>query len=197
VVGEKEPLRARLAGLGALLLALALALAPAVAHGEDYRALGACRAGVPNGGYELRDADGALRVAGAFAQGHLTGTFIFWTAGGARLAVLPFDDDAKNGTVALWYAVPNAAVESGRRLEAPYVDDLPHGIQRSWHANGRPRAEYRYEQGVLADARAWTEAGEPLSDAAARGQAATDAAANAQIYAALLALIHDHGPPCG
>jgi hypothetical protein len=193
VVGEKEPLRACLAGLGALLLTLA----PAAACGEDFRAVGTCRAGVPNGGYELYDADGALRVAGAFAQGHLTGTFIFWTAGGARLAVLPFDNDAKNGTVALWYAAADAAIESGRRLEAPYVDDRPHGVQRSWHANGRPRAEYRYEQGVLADAHAWTEGGEPLAYAAAVGQATADAEVDAQIYATLLALVRDHRPPCG
>jgi hypothetical protein len=193
VVGKKRPLRARLAALGALLLALV----PAVACGEDYRAVGACRAGVPNGAYELRDAGGALRVVGAFAQGHLTGTFIFWTTGGARRAVLPFDNDAKNGTVALWYAAPDAAVESGRRLEAPYVDDQPQGIQRAWHANGRPRAEYRYEQGILAEARAWTESGEPLADAAARSQAAADAEATARIVASLLALVRNHRPPCG
>lgn len=193
MVGEEEPLSARLASLCALLLALA----PALTCGEDYRAVGACRAGVPNGAYELRDANGSLRAVGAFALGHLTGTFVFWTPGGARLAVLPFDNDVKNGTVALWYAAADAAVESGRKLEAPYVDDRPQGIQRSWHADGRPRAEYRYEHGVLADAHAWTEAGEPLGDAAARGQAADDAEANARIYASLLSLVREHRPPCG
>jgi hypothetical protein len=192
-VGQEEPLSARLARVCALLLALS----PAMACGEGYRALGTCRGAVPNGGYELRGADGALRVVGAFAQGHLTGTFIFWTPGGARLAVLPFDNDAKNGTAALWYAASDASLESGRKLEAPFVDDHPQGVERSWHANGRPRGEYRYEQGVLVEAHAWTEAGEPLGDAAARGQAAADAQANARIYAALVGLVRDHQPPCG
>jgi hypothetical protein len=180
----------------ARLCALALALAPGVVFGQSYGVDGACRAGVPHGGYELRADDGRLRVVGAFAQGHLTGTFIFWTSRGARLAVLPFDNDAKNGTVAIWYAPPDAPVEGGRRLEAPYVADLPHGIHRSWYANGRPRAEYRYEHGILADARGWSEAGAALSAAAARDLAASDAKANAQLYARLVAIVRDNLPPC-
>jgi hypothetical protein len=128
VVVEAGPLSSRVA----CLCTLALALAAGVVVGQGYGVEGACRAGLPHGSYELRGADGRLRVVGAFAQGRLTGTFIFWTAGGARLAVLPFDNEAKNGTVALWYAAPDARIEGGRRLEAPYVADLPHGIHRSW-----------------------------------------------------------------
>jgi antitoxin component YwqK of YwqJK toxin-antitoxin module len=192
VVGEKESLRTRVAGLAALLLALL----PGVSLGNGYSVVGACRAGVANGAYELRAADGSLRVVGAFAQGHLAGTFIFWTGGGARLAVVPFDNDARNGTVALWYAAPDAPVEAGRRLEAPYVDDRPHGIARSWHANGAPRSETRYEHGVLAAARGWTEDGVPLSAAAARELAGKDAAADAQFHATLLALVRDNLPHC-
>jgi len=191
VVVEEEPLRTLTACLGALL-----ALLPAVTCGQGYRALGACRAGVPNGAYELRDADGRLRVVGAFAQGRLTGTFIFWTAAGARVAVLPFDNSAKNGTVALWYVSPDAPLEAGRKLEAPYVDDRPHGVWRAWHPGGALRAEYRYEHGVLVDARAWTDAGEPLSEAAARGQAAGDAEADGPLVAALLGLVVANRPAC-
>jgi antitoxin component YwqK of YwqJK toxin-antitoxin module len=192
VVVEEEPLRT----LGACLCALLLALLPAVTCGQGYRALGACRAGVPNGAYELRDADGRLRVVGAFAQGRLTGTFIFWTAAGARVAVLPFDNNAKNGTVALWYVTPDAPLEAGRRLEAPYVDDRPHGVWRAWHSGGAMRAEYRYEHGVLVDARGWTDGGEALSEAAARGQAAGDAEADEQLFAALLGLVAANRPAC-
>ena len=39
---------------------------------------GACRDGLPNGRYELRRADGRLRVVGAFNHGRRTGSFIFW-----------------------------------------------------------------------------------------------------------------------
>jgi hypothetical protein len=190
VVVEEEPLRTLTAWVCALL-----ALLPAVTCGQGYRALGACRAGVPNGAYELRDA-GTLRVVGAFAQGRLTGTFIFWTAAGARVAVLPFDNNVKNGTVALWYVTPEAPLEAGRKLEAPYVDDRPHGVWRAWHPDGALRAEYRYEHGVLADARAWTDAGEPLSEATARGQAAGDAEADEQLFAALLGLVAANRPAC-
>ena len=42
------------------------------------------------------------------------------------------------------------------------MDDQPHGIVRSWHPNGIPRAEYRYEHGVLSDARAWSDSGMAL-----------------------------------
>lgn len=192
MVGEEGPLSARRAGRCALLLALA----PGAIFGQGDGVAGACRANVPNGAYELRATDATMRVVGAFAQGHLTGTFIFWTPRGARVAVLPFDNDAKNGTVALWYAAPDAAVETGRKLEAPYVDDRPHGIKRSWHENGMPRAEYRYEHGVLVAARGWTEAGVPLSDAAARRLAAGDAVTDDRFYATLLALVRDNLPRC-
>ena len=114
----------------------------------------------------------------------------------ARLAVLPFDNNARNGTVALWYVTADAPLEAGRKLEAPYVDDRPHGVWRSWHPGGALRAEYRYEHGVLVDARGWTDAGEPLSEAAARGQAAGDAEADEQVVAALLALVAANRPAC-
>jgi len=192
VVVEEEPLSARVASL----CALTLALSPAVAPGQGYVVVGACRAGVPNGAYELRSADDRLRVVGAFAQGRMTGTFIFWTPAGARVAVLPFDNDARNGTVALWYTAPDAAVEAGRKLEAPYVGDRPHGMQRSWHPGGGLRGEYRYEHGVLASARGWTGAGEPLTAAAARSQALSDAEADERVLATLLALVRANRPPC-
>lgn len=181
--------------IAAASCALALAVAPSFA--QTYIVTGHCRAGAPSGAYELRMGDGRLRVAGAFSEGRLTGTFIFWTTGGARLAVLPFDNDAKSGTVALWYAARGAAVEAGRKLEAPYVGDRLHGSKRSWHANGMPRAEYRYRQGVLTAARGWTEQGVPLSAAAAREQAERDAGADDRFYATLLAMVRDHLPPCG
>jgi hypothetical protein len=72
-----------------------------------------------------------LRVVGAFAQGRMTGTFIFWTSGGARIAVLPLDDGARSGTLALWYTAPDGRKEAGHKLEAPYVEDRLHGVKRA------------------------------------------------------------------
>ena len=173
-----------------------LALAAGQALAQPYVVVGQCRYGVPNGGYELRMPDGRLRVVGAFAQGRMTGTFIFWSAAGARVAVMPFDNDAKSGTVALWYTPPDGRLEAGRSLEAPYVDDRPHGIVRSWHPDGTPRAEYRYEHGVLSDARAWSDSGTALAGTEAEQLAARDAANNEKLYASLLAVIRENLPPC-
>jgi len=173
-----------------------LALAAGQALAQPYVVVGQCRYGVPNGGYELRMPDGRLRVVGAFAQGRMTGTFIFWSAAGARVAVMPFDNDAKSGTVALWYTPPDGRLEAGRSLEAPYVDDRPHGIVRSWHPDGRPRAEYRYEHGVLSDARAWSDSGTALAGSEAEHLAARDAANDEKLYASLLAVIRENLPPC-
>jgi antitoxin component YwqK of YwqJK toxin-antitoxin module len=179
-----------------LLAGWTLLLAVAQASAQPFVVVGQCRAGLPNGAYELRMPDGRLRVAGAFAQGHLTGTFVFWTASGARAAVVPFDSDAKNGTIALWYTPPGAGLEAGRKLEAPYVDDKPHGIQRSWYPNGGLRAEYRYEHGVLSAARAWSDTGGLLPEAEAKGMAARDAASDDEAYAALVSLVRANLPAC-
>jgi hypothetical protein len=178
-----------------LTLLFLLAFAAGQALAQPY-VVGQCRYGVPNGAYELRMPDGRLRIVGAFAQGRMTGTFIFWSAAGARVAVMPFDNDAKSGTVALWYTPPDGRVEAGRNLEAPYVDDRPHGIVRSWHPDGRPRAEYRYEHGVLSDARAWSDSGTALAGTEAEHLAVRDAANDERFYASLLAVIRENLPAC-
>jgi len=178
----------------ALAAAVAAMVAPALA--QPYVAVGQCRSGVPNGGYELRTPDGRLRAVGAFTQGRMTGTFIFWTSRGARIAVLPFDNDVRSGTVALWYPAPDGRGEAGHKLEAPYTDDQLHGIKRSWYPDGAPRAEYRYEHGVLAEARAWASGGAPLADTDALQLAARDAETDEQQYAALVAIVRDNPPAC-
>lgn len=190
MVGAAPALNIALAAGAGLFAVVAQSLA------QPHAAIGECRDGVPNGSYELRTPDGHVRVVGAFARGRMTGTFIFWTGRGARTAVLPLDNGEKNGTVALWYTAPDLDIEAGRKLEAPYVQDRLHGIKRSWHANGAPRAEYRYERGTLSAAHAWTESGAPLSAADARQLAASDAEADNQSFAALLDLVRDNLPPC-
>ncbi|HEX8009578.1 MAG TPA: hypothetical protein VF814_01350 [Casimicrobiaceae bacterium] len=140
--------------------------------------------------------NGRVRVVGAFAQGRMTGTFIFWNATGARIAVLPLDNDVRSGTIALWYTAPDGRGESGHQLEAPYVDDRLHGIKRTWYPNGVRRAEYRYERDALTEARAWSEGGAPLPQAEARRRAAHDADADEQVYASLVALVRENLPIC-
>lgn len=193
MVGAAAPL-AR-SSLGAVVFAATTAALASGASGERFSVVGACRDGVPNGGYELRMPDGRLRVAGAFALGRKTGTFIFWTANGARIAVVPYDDDRKSGTVARWYTT-SSGKESGRSLEAPFTDDVLHGIERSWHANGALRSESRYEHGTLVSVEAWDRRGVPLSGPEARRLAAQDAAAGERFLSELDATVRGHPPRC-
>jgi antitoxin component YwqK of YwqJK toxin-antitoxin module len=163
---------------------------------ERLVASGACRDGAPNGAFELRMPDGRLRVLGAFAKGHRTGTFLFWSATGARSAVIPYEDDLKVGTVALWYAPATRQGELRRRLESAYSAGALHGLTRSWHTNGKRRAEYRYERGELAAVEAWGETGEPLPEPAARRLAERDRATEAELYADLERTIAENLPLC-
>ncbi|TMH17752.1 MAG: hypothetical protein E6H64_14565 [Betaproteobacteria bacterium] len=103
-----------------------LALAAGQALAQPYVVVGQCRYGVPNGGYELRMPDGRLRVVGAFAQGRMTGTFIFWSGAGARVAVMPFDRGirmARHGqsiaTSTGCFPTPARGPTPGQHLPAP------------------------------------------------------------------------------
>jgi hypothetical protein len=178
------------------MLALA-ACGAAPAGAQPFHVDGACRDGQPNGAYALKTADGRMRAAGAFAKGRRAGTFLFWGNGGLRLAVIPYDDGAKSGTVATWYDDAGRRREPRRKLEAPYVDNVLHGVTRSWYANGRPRGEYRYEQGDLAEATAWSEKGEPLPEGVARRMAAIDRLTAEKLYASLEHMLADNAPHCG
>jgi len=178
------------------LFCLAVAWAGgAFAAEPSYVVTGSCRDGQPHGAYEVHMPDGRLRVAGAFNHGKRIGTFLFWSSSGARLALLPFDDDVISGTVALWYSGTAAKAEPKRKLEAVYAAGRP-VTSRSWYVEGPPRAEFRYDGDALAEARAWNAKGAPLSEAAARALAVRDRAADEQFYNTLLAIVHDHPPPC-
>jgi antitoxin component YwqK of YwqJK toxin-antitoxin module len=100
------------------------------------------------------------------------------------------------GTVALWYPSPTKGGDLRRREESAYAAGVLHGITRSWHANGEPRSEYRYERGVLAEAAAWSDSGRALASADAREQAARDRATDAAEYASLERLVADNAPQC-
>lgn len=173
--------------------AAALCVAGACAA-QPYTAEGGCRDGVPHGNYELRDANGQLRALGAFNRGRRTGSFIFWSSDGTRIAHLPFDDDVLSGTLATWYG--GKLRDPQRKVEAVYSHGKLNGDKRSWHANGRLRAEYRYERGELRGAKAASASGQPLSEAEARDLARSDAVADETFVASLLAIVAANPPRC-
>ncbi len=82
------------------------------------------------------------------------------------------------------------------KLEAAYVAGQRNGDKRSWHPNGRLRAVFVYEQGTLVKASAWSVAGAPLDEAAARALAARDAEADERYYESLEAIVNAHPPRC-
>ena len=110
--------------------------------------------------------------------------------------LFPYDDDAKVGTVALWFAPATPQGDPRRKLEAAYAAGARHGVTRSWHANGRRRTEYLYEHGNLIAAQVWNEAGAPLAEPEARRFAERDFAADAEFFASLERTIAENGPRC-
>jgi len=180
--------------LRALLAALIVAAAGEAAA-QAFSAQSGCRDGVPHGAWQLHDAKGHMRVLGAFNRGRRTGSFIFWDENGVRIAHLPYEEDARNGTLALWHARA-AQAEGPQRLEAAYAAGRLNGVVRAWDASGRIRGEYVYRDGTLVDAKAWDARGRELPPQAARGQASKDATANETYLRTLEALVARHARSC-
>lgn len=191
MVGEAARLIRATLFIAASLIAAGIAGAQSPAWTVD----GNCRDGRPHGPYQLRSGNGQLRIAGAFNEGKRTGSFIFWTADGVRAAHVPYDDDVRNGTVALWYEGPPGR-EPPRRFESVWHHGERDGATRSWYPDGRRRSETGYAGGRIAGTIGWTDAGEPVTDAVAHEMAEHDAGVAAAIYANLDALIRDHLPHC-
>jgi len=194
VVGEAARLRLP-AGAMIPLAAAMLAAGAAAAPMSQWVVDAGCRDGTPQGPYQLRSAGGQLRVAGAFNAGRRTGSFIFWTAEGVRIAHIPYDDGERNGTVATWYAGAPGR-EPARRLESPWRHGRRDGLTRSWYADGRRRSETEYAAGRIVASAGWSDAGRRLSDAAARELALRDAEAADAQCAELDALVDGHLPRC-
>lgn len=178
------------------LAALLVAAGAAVAQSTGWVVDGGCRDGQPQGKYELRTDGGELRVVGAFNHGRRTGSFIFWAAGGARTAHLPYDDDLLNGTLATWYDGRAAGAEPARRLESAWRRGVRDGLTRTWYADGRRRSESEYERGLLVNTVGWADTGARLPQGAARVVAERDAAAADAYRAELEALVARHLPHC-
>ena len=181
--------------IGTALAAVAL-VATGTAAAQALQASGACRDGQPHGAYQLLGRDGMLRVVGAFNRGKRTSSFIFWSSRGVRIAQIPYDEGQWSGTLSLWYADAARGRDPQQKLEAAYAAGRRNGETRSWHANGKPRAVFVYEQGALVSARAWSVAGAMLGEAAARALAARDAEADERYYESLEAIVNAHPPRC-
>ena len=175
---------------------LASATLHASAAAQELVIEGSCREGQPHGAYELRGPGGQVRVVGAFNKGKRTGSFLFWSSRGVRIAQLPYDDGALSGTLAVWWANGERNAEPAPKLEALYAQGFLSGAKRSWYPNGRLRAELRYERGLLVEAHAYSEAGKPLPDVEARALAANDLTTDEKFYASLDAIIRAHLPRC-
>lgn len=191
----------RLAGVlllvaGGLVAAQAPAQTPGKGAEPSFTVLGACRDGVPNGLYELRGRNGMLRVLGAFHAGRRTGTFIFWNATGGRLAAIPYDEDVRNGTIALWHVGERTAREIGRKLEAPVRSGRAAGTRRTWHRNGTPRTEAEYVRGEVTAVRAWDAAGRELPPAGAARIEKETFEESERYLASLESLVKEHRPDC-
>lgn len=178
------------------LLAAVLFVAAGEAAAQVFSAQGGCRDGVPHGAWQLTDAKGHMRVLGAFNRGQRTGSFIFWDENGARIAHLPYEEGARNGTLALWHARA-AQIEGPQRLEAVYAAGRLNGVVRAWDESGRIRGEYRYSAGTLVDAKAWDARARELPPQAARAQAMKDAAANETYLRTLETQVSRHARACG
>ena len=168
----------------------------ASAAAQDLVVEGSCREGQPHGAYELRGPGGQVRVIGAFNKGKRTGSFLFWSPRGVRIAQLPYDEGTLSGTLALWWANGERNADPAPKLEAVYAHGFLSGTKRSWYPNGKVRAELRYERGLLVEARAYSETGKPLSDTDARALAANDLDTDEKFYASLDAIIRAHLPRC-
>lgn len=175
-----------------LFAASGVAAAPA----ESYVVEGACREGVVQGRYEVRTADGALRVAGAFNHGRRTGSFIFWNKAGARVAHIPYDDDRRNGTLADWYRSDRSGDEPARRFEMSWRRGVQVGAARTWYRDGRLRSEAVFDEGRAVAAKGWSASGEPLQARAALELAERDARAANDLNAALELMVSAHLPRC-
>ena len=186
-------------GANAQLITLGLVLAfsgaLAAAPDETFVVDGSCRDGVVQGRYELRTTGGKLRVAGAFNHGSRTGSFIFWNDAGSRIAHVPYDDDARNGTLATWYDA-SAAGELPRRDESAWRRGAREGSTRTWYRDGRRRPEAEFAKGTLVTATAWSDAGAKLSEHVARELVLRDVVAADARYEQLETLVRGHLPQC-
>ncbi len=187
--------RARLACRG-MLAWLSCSRVAAGAGAQQLEAVGACRDGVPNGAYELFQADGRLARGRRIRAGqedrdlHLLDR----RRGAHRRHTLQRRRAQRH----------DRAVVYDSRQRARAAAEVGSALCR-WQAardqallvpERQAELEARYERGSLG-AKAWTEAGLPLADADARaGWPRRSSQRTRPVYATLDALVRDHRPHC-
>jgi antitoxin component YwqK of YwqJK toxin-antitoxin module len=168
-----------------------------VSPGVRQVGLGDCRDGIRHGSYELQVIDGPVVATGSFVDGKKHGVFTFYSTGGTKLAEIPYSNDAKSGTIRLWYselAFPEAA---GRpKLEVEYKLDLADGLKRSWWPSGAKRSSELFRDGSLLQAEAWDEAGASLSRSESEQRSRNSSRADADYFRILESEIDAHPPAC-
>ena len=184
------------ARLTAAVVAAGVAAGFAVAESPAYVADGSCRDGVAHGRYELRTPTGSLRASGAFNHGRRTGSFIFWDGAGARVAHIPYDDDARSGTLATWYPPRADGADVVPRFESAFRHGARDGLTRTWYRDGHRRSEAEFAGGEVVAVAAWSDAGAKLPARAAREIVERDARDATAMYDALEALVGANLPRC-
>ena len=172
-------------------------LAGCISTGVRQVGLGECRDAVRHGSYKLQVIDGPVIATGSFVDGRKHGVFTFYSTGGTKLAEIPYSNDAKSGTIRLWYgefAYPDAA---GRlKLEAEYTRNLANGVKQSWWPSGAKRSTELYRDGSAVQVEAWDEAGASLSRSQSEELSRDSAQADADYYRILESEIDSYPPPC-
>jgi hypothetical protein len=173
------------------------ALTGCVSSGVQQVGAGKCKGHLRHGPYKLRIVDGPVVVSGDFVKGKKHGLFTFYTAGGTKVAEIPYRHDEKNGTIRLWYtelAFPGAA---GRpKLDAEYKSNLENGKKQSWWPSGSIRSIESFRNGSLLQAEAWDETGASLSRSEAEELATKSAEADTEYYRTLESEVDAHPPLC-
>jgi antitoxin component YwqK of YwqJK toxin-antitoxin module len=141
---------------------LAALLPFAVAASSDGLSVRAeCRNGVPDGEYRVESAQGRVRIEGSFVDGLRNGEFVFYTANGDRMIVLPYTRGLLNGTVKAWHVGAgdaNSPLKLLSDIRAGYIK----GRHRTWYENGKPRSDFVVDEGEIAAGETWNPDGTVL-----------------------------------
>ena len=180
----------------AALLAM-LTLAGCVSPGVRQTGLGQCQDGIRDGWYKLQVVGGPVVATGSFVDGTKHGVFTFYSTGGTKLAEIPYSNDAKTGTIRLWYSEFAYPEATGRlKLEAECTSNLLDGRKRTWWPSGAKRSSELFRNGSLVEAEAWDEAGRSMSRSQADQLSRDSAEADAKYYRILESEVDAYPPAC-
>jgi len=145
----------------ALLPAIMPSLAGASADGA-LRVSAACEGGVASGAYRVESAQGNPRIEGAYANGLRDGDFVFYTADGAKMIVLPYTKGLLHGTIKAWHVGDSGGGDPGLKLVSDIRAGFIQGRHRTWYENGQQRSDFVIEDGEITAGKAWNPDGTVL-----------------------------------